>query len=82
VDAARSRSNGRRGLVGYGAGVLVRGDLPDPTELYRIRDGVYAADLLIAAVAEFDLFSWLAMAGPVRSPQLRAALGIAERPCC
>jgi 3-hydroxy-5-methyl-1-naphthoate 3-O-methyltransferase len=60
--------------------VLVRGDLPDPTELYRIRDGVYAADLLIAAVVEFDLFSWLAMAGPVRSPQLRAALGIAERP--
>ena len=58
----------------------VRGDIPDPTELYRIRDGIYAADLLIAAVAEFDLFSWLAAAGPVRSAQLRSALGIAERP--
>jgi hypothetical protein len=34
--------------------------LPDPTPLYRIRDGVYAPDLLIAAVVEFDLFSWLA----------------------
>jgi SAM-dependent methyltransferase len=60
--------------------VPVRGDIPDPTELYRIRDGVYAADLLIAAVADFDLFSWLAVAGPVRSPQLRSALGIADRP--
>ncbi|MBQ1024740.1 methyltransferase [Micromonospora sp. C95] len=31
----------------------------DPTELYRLRDGLYAADLLIAVVAELDLFSWL-----------------------
>jgi 3-hydroxy-5-methyl-1-naphthoate 3-O-methyltransferase len=60
--------------------VLVPGDIPDPTDLYRIRDGIYAADLLIAAVAEFDLFSWLATAGPVRSSQLRSALGIADRP--
>ncbi|MFF5216646.1 methyltransferase [Micromonospora sp. NPDC000442] len=31
----------------------------DPTELYRLRDGVYAADLLIVVVAELDLFTWL-----------------------
>ncbi|GEL16323.1 hypothetical protein [Pseudonocardia asaccharolytica] len=32
--------------------------VPDPTALYRIRDGSYAADLLIAAVAECDLRSY------------------------
>lgn len=55
-------------------------DVPDPTILYRVRDGAYAADLLIAAVAEFDLFSWLAAHGPVPSASLRAGLGLAERP--
>jgi hypothetical protein len=38
----------------------------DPTLLYRLRDGVYAPDLLIAAVAELDLFTWLAGARPPR----------------
>src|SRR5690606_32476775 len=37
--------------------------VPDPTVLYRVRDGVYAGDLLIAAVAELDLFTWLAANG-------------------
>jgi len=60
--------------------VLVADDVPDPTVLYRVRDGAYAADLLIAAVVEFDLFSWLATHGPVLSGNLRAELGIAERP--
>jgi SAM-dependent methyltransferase len=41
---------------------------------------VYAADLLIAAVAELDLFSWLARSGPVPAAALRAGLGLAERP--
>lgn len=54
--------------------------VPDPTFLYRLRDGVYAADLLIAAVAGLDLFSWLAAHGPVPAADLRAALGLAERP--
>lgn len=40
-------------------------DVLDPTELYRVRDGAYAADLLIAAVAEFDVFTWLDEHGPV-----------------
>jgi predicted O-methyltransferase YrrM len=37
-------------------------DLPatDPTHLYRYRDGLYAVDLLTAAIVHFDFFSWLA----------------------
>ena len=31
----------------------------DPTSLYRIRDGVYAPDLLTVAVCDLDLFTWL-----------------------
>ncbi|MGW3949371.1 hypothetical protein ACWEAO_12075, partial [Micrococcus luteus] len=48
---------------------------PDPTALYRIRDGVYAADLLIAAVTEFDLFTRLAEHGPVTVADACALLG-------
>ncbi|GAA5134082.1 methyltransferase [Pseudonocardia adelaidensis] len=55
-------------------------DIPDPTVLYRVRDGAYAADLLIAAVAEIDLFTWLAAHGPVTAADLCAKLGLAERP--
>ena len=35
----------------------------DPTFLYRLRDGVYAPDLLIVAIAELDLFTRLAAGG-------------------
>jgi SAM-dependent methyltransferase len=31
----------------------------DPTALYAIRDGLYAADMLIAAVSALDFFTWL-----------------------
>jgi hypothetical protein len=48
--------------------------------LYRVRDGAYAADLLIAAVAELDVFSRLAVHEPVPSRALRSALGLAARP--
>lgn len=54
--------------------------VPDPTALYRIRDSAYAVDILIAAVVEFDLFSWLASHGPQPVAELRAGLGLAERP--
>jgi 3-hydroxy-5-methyl-1-naphthoate 3-O-methyltransferase len=60
--------------------LVVADDVLDPTALYRLRDGAYAADLMIAAVAEFDLFSWLAEYGPVSSAQLCAAMGWAARP--
>jgi 3-hydroxy-5-methyl-1-naphthoate 3-O-methyltransferase len=59
--------------------VVVDG-VPDPTVLYRLRDGAYAVDLLIAAVTEFDLFSWLAARGPQPAAVVRAELGLAERP--
>jgi len=32
----------------------------DPIELYRLRDGIYAADLLVAGVCWLDFFTWLA----------------------
>lgn len=32
----------------------------DPTAVYRYRDGLYAADLLTAAIVHFDFFTWLA----------------------
>jgi 3-hydroxy-5-methyl-1-naphthoate 3-O-methyltransferase len=52
---------------------------PDPTPLLRLRDGIYAADLAVAAIAELDLFTAL---GERRLPPaaLAAALGLAERP--
>ena len=57
--------------------------VPDPTPLYRVRDGVYAADLLIAAVAEFDLFSRLAEFGPARPPRCATPSGWpSARPTC
>lgn len=54
--------------------------VPDPTVLYRVRDGVYAGDLLIAAVVDLDLFTWLNTHGPLRAGELVAAVGLAERP--
>jgi hypothetical protein len=53
----------------------------DPARLLRIRDGVYAADLLIVAVAELDLFGWLDTRGPIHEEQLREEFGLAARPC-
>ena len=32
----------------------------DPTRIYHYRDGLYAADLITAALVHFDLFTWLA----------------------
>jgi hypothetical protein len=48
-------------------------------ELLRLRDGVYATDLLIAAVGWLDLFSWLA-AHPSDLDGLCSGLGLARRP--
>jgi predicted O-methyltransferase YrrM len=31
----------------------------DPVSIYRVRDGIYAADMLLAAIVHLDLFSWL-----------------------
>ena len=51
----------------------------DPTSVYRYRDGLYAADLLTAAITEFDLFTWLA-AHPSDLATLCRHFGITERP--
>jgi hypothetical protein len=53
----------------------------NPTTLLRIRDGVYAADLLTVAVVELDVVGWLATHGPCSEARLCAELGLAVRPC-
>ena len=32
----------------------------DPVGIYRVRDGIYAADMLLTAIVHLDLFTWLA----------------------
>ncbi|HEY3861865.1 MAG TPA: methyltransferase [Verrucomicrobiae bacterium] len=51
----------------------------DPTSIYRQRDGLYAVDMLTAAICHLDLFSRLA-AQPADLPALCQALGIRPRP--
>ncbi|MHB8522822.1 MAG: methyltransferase [Limisphaerales bacterium] len=58
---------------------LNRQPTTDPTSVYRYRDGLYAADLLIAAVAHLDFFSWLAD-HPSDKPAVCRGLGLQERP--
>ncbi|WP_185981858.1 methyltransferase [Skermania sp. ID1734] len=52
----------------------------DPTALYRLRDSIYAADFLIAAVTEFDLFTWLSQRGWVKVADMAVELGLTARP--
>src|SRR5439155_2034058 len=51
----------------------------DPTSIYRDRDGLYAVDLLTAAIAEFDLFTWL-RSNPSDLRAICAHFKIVERP--
>jgi hypothetical protein len=51
----------------------------DPTAVYRYRDGLYAADLLTAAIVHFDFFSWLA-AHPSTLEAICAEFDFASRP--
>lgn len=51
----------------------------DPTAVYRYRDGLYAADLLTAAIVHFDFFSWLA-ARPSTVDAICAEFDFAPRP--
>jgi hypothetical protein len=46
--------------TGMPAHDLLNGPATDPLELYRLRDGFYATDLLAAALVHLDFFSWLA----------------------
>ncbi|MBI3875230.1 MAG: methyltransferase domain-containing protein [Verrucomicrobia bacterium] len=58
---------------------LTRPPTTDPTEIYRLRDGIYAADLLAAAVVHLDFFTWLAKT-PATLAQICRAFDFAERP--
>ena len=51
----------------------------DPIEIYRYRDGLYAVDLLSAAITGLDFFSWLSK-NPSDKATLCQALEIQERP--
>src|SRR5580658_5553388 len=51
----------------------------DPTSIYRQRDGLYAVDMLTAALCHLDLFSRLAEQ-PMDLPSLCRALDVRERP--
>ena len=51
----------------------------DPLKVYRYRDGLYAVDLLTAAVVHLDFFTWLA-ANPCSKEHICAHFSFAERP--
>lgn len=58
---------------------LTRVPQTDPLEAYRYRDGLYAVDLLAAAVCELDFFTWLD-AHPSDLAGICGALALAARP--
>src|SRR5260370_12018613 len=58
---------------------LTRQPRTDPIDLYRYRDGLYAVDLLSAAITGLDLFTWLS-GNPADRKALCAHFGITERP--
>lgn len=51
----------------------------DPTALLRARDGLYASEMLGAAVVGLDFFTWLGQS-PAPAGAICASLGLAERP--
>ena len=51
----------------------------DPLELYRLRDGFYATDLVAAALVHLDFFNWLADRTPDADSICRE-LSLAARP--
>jgi 3-hydroxy-5-methyl-1-naphthoate 3-O-methyltransferase len=58
---------------------LTRRPKTDPTEIFRQRDGIYAPELVAAAIVGLDLFSWLAKS-PADAQTICTSLGLAERP--
>jgi predicted O-methyltransferase YrrM len=58
---------------------LLRHPLTDPTSIYRYRDGLYAADLLTAAMCHLDFFNWLGE-HPTDQETICRSLGLQERP--
>src|SRR5262245_9045754 len=58
---------------------LTREPATDPIEIYRYRDGLYAVDLLTAALTGLDFFTWLAK-NPSDRQTICRSLEIQERP--
>src|SRR2546423_4479152 len=58
---------------------LTRQPKTDPTEILRVRDGLYAVDLVAAALPGLDFFTWLSKE-PADKPTICQALQIKERP--
>ena len=58
---------------------LLAAPTTSPLSLYRYRDGLYAADLVTAALVEFDFFTWLA-AHPASLAGICEHFGFAARP--
>src|SRR5687767_13118807 len=58
---------------------LLRVPQTDPLEIYRYRDGLYAVDLLAAAICEFDFFTWLA-GHPSGVAEICRSMNLQERP--
>jgi hypothetical protein len=58
---------------------LLAPPVTDPTCIYRYRDGLYAADLLTAALAHLDFFTWL-NGRPSDLPTICSSLQLQERP--
>jgi len=51
----------------------------DPVDIYRVRDGIYAADMLLAGIVHLDLFSWLEN-NPATTADVCRAFDTAARP--
>ena len=51
----------------------------DPVSIYRVRDGIYAGDMLLTAIVHLDLFSWLDTNAATRDDVCRH-FETAERP--
>src|SRR6476646_6375016 len=62
-----------------GSAALRTAPQTDPTSIYRVRDGIYASDLLLAAIVHLDLFTWLAE-NPATRDEICRALAITARP--
>lgn len=58
---------------------LTQSSVTDPLSIYRYRDGLYATDLLAAALVWLDLFTWLD-AHPSDLPNICQHFQIHERP--
>ena len=58
---------------------LLQSPSTDPTSIYRYRDGLYASDLLTAAISHLDFFTWL-NEHPSDMTAICRALDLRERP--